>query len=263
MEQVLHDVLLDFEHLALLTMVVGLLITASIRTMRGEVLEIQTRFGKIQTRFGGVDLVAALMLVAFYYLSFLPAPQQQEPLTMSFDLIVINLVMSFFLMTIVLVTVQWVGGRDSVELFGLKRVTFLQWLLWVGLGVLIATPLVLYLSEWVRTVWLEPIFGQIKEQGSGRFNEEYYRPRVENWLDCEYLHRCSDSRGTGVPGIHLRCAEKIQQPAFCHDHCRSSFCGGASELASLTSAVDFRSPSDLDLRTERQPLGTHRHSCRL
>jgi len=165
MEEAIHGVLLDFEHLTLLTVAIGLLISASVKSARGDVLQSENGFGKIRTHsFGGVDLVAVIILVAFYYLSFLSGPQKQEALTVSIDLIVINLVMSLFLVTIVLVTVQWVGGRDPVEIFGLNRVNLSQWLLWVIVGTSLATPLVLYLSEWVRIEWLEPIFGDMKEQ---------------------------------------------------------------------------------------------------
>lgn len=165
MEEAIHGVLLDFEHLTLLTVAMGLLISASVRSTRGELVQGEYTFGKIRTQsFGGVDLVAVIILIAFYYLSFLSGPQKQEALTVSIDLIVINLVMSLFLVTIVLVTVQWVGGRDPVEIFGLNRLKLNHWLLWVSVGTLLATPLVLYLSEWIRTVWLEPIFGDMKEQ---------------------------------------------------------------------------------------------------
>jgi len=165
MEIAVHGVLLDFEHMTLLTLAVGLLITVSIRTMRGEVLQNESSFGKIQTHsFGGVDLVATLMLVAFYYTSFLVGPRDEELPVMSPEIVVMQLVFNLFLVTIVLVTVQWVGGRDPVEIFGLKRVTFQRWLLWVVLGVVLAIPLILYLSEWVRIEWLEPIFGEMKEQ---------------------------------------------------------------------------------------------------
>jgi len=165
MEAVAHGVLLDFEHLTLLTVAMGLLISALIRTARGETLENENGYGKIRINsYGGVDLAAVIMLVAFYYLSFLSGPRDSGTPMMSLDLIVMNLVMNLLLVTIVLVTVQWVGGRDPVKLFGLKRVTFPQWLLWTGVGVLLATSLVLYLNAWVRTEWLEPVFGQMKEQ---------------------------------------------------------------------------------------------------
>lgn len=165
MEEVLYGVLLDFEHLTLLTLMVGLLITMSIRSMRSEVWVDQREFGKVQTgSFGGVDLAAVFMLVAFYYLSFLSGPRSEELPAISLDLIVINLVMSLFLVSIVLVTVQWVGGRDPVQVFGLNQVTFRRCLLWVVPGILLVTPAVLFLSEWSRVEWLEPIFGEMKEQ---------------------------------------------------------------------------------------------------
>lgn len=165
MEKTVYDVLLDFEHLTLMTMLMGLLITASIRSLRSEVPANQAEFGKVQTQsLGGVDLAAVFMLLAFYYLSFLSGPRSEELPEMSLDLIVINLVMNLFLVAIVLVTVQWVGGRDPVEVFGLHRVTFDRWLLWVIPGILLVTPAVIFLSEWARTEWLEPIFGEMKEQ---------------------------------------------------------------------------------------------------
>lgn len=165
MEKVLYGVLLDFEHLTLLTMLVGLLIAASIRSMRPEVLVHQKEFGKVQTScFGGVDLAAVLLLVAFYYRLVLFGEQQQEVPAMSIELIVAGLIMNLFLVTIVLVTVQWVGGRDPIEVFGLKQVTLQKWLLWSVLGMLLVTPMTLYLSEWARSYWLEPIFGEMKEQ---------------------------------------------------------------------------------------------------
>ncbi|MFK5921517.1 MAG: type II CAAX endopeptidase family protein [Verrucomicrobiota bacterium] len=165
MEQALHSVLLEFEHLTLLTVTVGLLISAAVRTTRGRALLSNNGFGKIHcNRFGGVDLVAVSLLLAFYYLSFLAGAQDREGMVMTPELIVVNLVMSLFLVTIVLVTVQWVGGRNPIELFGLDQVSFSKWLLWVVLGILIATPLVLYFSEWIRSEWLEPVFGEMKEQ---------------------------------------------------------------------------------------------------
>jgi len=165
MEEAVHGVLLDFEHLTLLTVAVGLLISALIRTVRGEILENDSGFGKINCRsLGGIDLVAVFIFLAYYYSQFLYGPQDREAVKMSIELIVANLVLYLFMVTIVLVTVQWVGGRDPIKLFGLKRVTFLQWLLWVGGGILLATPMVLFLSEWVRSEWLEPIFGEMKEQ---------------------------------------------------------------------------------------------------
>lgn len=165
MEEVLYGVLLDFEHLTLLTMVMGLLIAASIKSLRTEASANQGGFGKVKTEsLGGVDLAAMFVLVAFYYLSFLSGPRSGELPEMSLDLIVINLVMSLFLVTIVLVTVQWVGGRDPIEVFGLDQVTFKKWLLWVIPGILIVTPVVIFLSEWFRTDWLEPIFGKMEEQ---------------------------------------------------------------------------------------------------
>ncbi len=166
MEKVIYGVLLDFEHLALLTMAMGLLITASIRSM-GLQASANSRadFGKVQTHsFGGVDLAAVLLLVAFYYRLVLFGAQQQEELTMSIELIVAGLVMNLFLVMIVLVTVQWVGGRDPIEVFGLKRITFSKCLMWVVLGLLLLVPAMLYSSEWVRSEWLEPIFGEMKEQ---------------------------------------------------------------------------------------------------
>jgi len=165
MEQALHDVLLDFEHLTILTLVAGLLISASIRKVSGETLDDRKGIGKVRcSAYGGVDLVAALILMAYYYSLVLYGPQQGEPMAMSMELIVANLVLFLFQVTIVLVTVQWVGGRDPIELFGLRRVTLLQWSLWAGGGILVTTPLVLYLSEWTRIEWLEPIFGEMKEQ---------------------------------------------------------------------------------------------------
>ncbi len=165
MEQALHSVLLEFEHLTLLTVTVGLLISAAVRTSRGRALLPNNGFGKIRCMsYGGVDLVAVSLLLAFYYLSFLVGPQDREGMVMTPELIVVNLVMSLFLVTIVLVTVQWVGGRNPIELFGLDQVGLSKWLLWVVLGILIATPLVLYLSEWIRSAWLEPVFGEMKEQ---------------------------------------------------------------------------------------------------
>lgn len=165
MEEVLYGVLLDFEHLTLLTMVMGLLIAASIKSLRREASVNQGEFGKVKTEsLGGVDLAAMFVLVAFYYLSFLSGPSSGELPEMSLDLIVINLVMSLFLVTIVLVTVQWVGGRDPIEVFGLDQVAFKKWLLWVILGILLVTPAVMFLSEWFRTDWLEPIFGKMEEQ---------------------------------------------------------------------------------------------------
>ncbi len=165
MEHAVFNVLLDFEHLTLLTLAMGLLISMSIHSVRGQQWSTRSRFGKVGVdSFGGVDLVAVILLLAFYYLSFLSGPREGELPPMSIDMIVINLVMGLFLVTIVLVTVQWVGGRDPVELFGLKRVGFPIWLLWVGPGVLLSTLLVLQLGGWARTVWLEPIFGELEQQ---------------------------------------------------------------------------------------------------
>ena len=98
MEIAVHGVLLDFEHLTLLTLAVGLLITAAIRTVRGNVLQNESGFGKVQTHaFGGVDLVATLMLVAFYYTSFLVGPRDEKMPVMSSDIVVMQLVMITFL----------------------------------------------------------------------------------------------------------------------------------------------------------------------
>ncbi len=165
MEKALHSVLLEFEHLALLTVLVGLLISVSIRAVRRQTQEVNNGFGKIRcSSFGGVDLVAISLLLGFYYNVILFASQEKEAVQMSPELIVGGLVLSLFLATIVLVTVQWVGGRNPVELFGLDQVSFFKWLLWVVVGILLATPLILYLSEWARAEWLEPIFGEMKEQ---------------------------------------------------------------------------------------------------
>lgn len=165
MEKVIHSLLLEFEHLALLTVTVGLLISASLRMMSGRELQSNNGFGKVRTSsFGGVDLVAIFLLLAFYYLSFLSDPLEKKSLIVSPELLIGGLVMSLFLATIVLVTVQWVGGRNPVELFGLHRVSFSKWLLWVLAGVLLVTPLILLLSEWTRSEWLEPVFGEMKEQ---------------------------------------------------------------------------------------------------
>jgi membrane protease YdiL (CAAX protease family) len=165
MEQAVFNVLLDFEHLTLLTLAVGLLISMSIRSVRGQDLETAKGFGKVRVDcYGGVDLVAVILLLAFYYLSFLSGPRAGDLPPMSIDMIVINLVMGVFLVTIVLVTVQWVGGRDPVELFGLNRVGFPIWLVWVIPGILLSTLLVLQLGDWARSVWLEPVFGEMEEQ---------------------------------------------------------------------------------------------------
>lgn len=165
MEQAVFNVLLDFEHLTLLTLAVGLLISMSIRSVRAQDPETVNGFGKVRVQsYGGVDLVAVILLLAFYYLSFLSGPRDGELPPMSIDMIVINLVMGVFLVTIVLVTVQWVGGRDPVELFGLNRVGFPMWLVWVIPGILLSTLLVLQLGDWARSEWLEPVFGEMEEQ---------------------------------------------------------------------------------------------------
>lgn len=169
MEQAVHDVLLDFEHLTLLTVGVGLLLSASIRFRRGQFTEQYQNFGKIRCHyFGGVDLVAVGILLAFYYSVFLSGPQSGETVTLTPKLIALGLVMSFvrdlLMVSIVLVTVQWVGGRNPIDLFGLDQVSWKKCLAWVAMGILLATPMVLFLAEWVRNEWLEPVFGEMKEQ---------------------------------------------------------------------------------------------------
>lgn len=161
MEQALHAVMLDFEHLTLITIALGLVVYAALRA----IMPPSPVLGKVRTEaLGGVDLVAVFLLIAFFYLSFLTDPLTATDRTMSLSLIVAGLVMNLFLMTIVLVTVQWVGGRNPIDLFGLTQVSFPKWLLWVIAGILLSTPPVLFLSDWIRHIWLEPLFGEIKEQ---------------------------------------------------------------------------------------------------
>lgn len=161
MEQTLHAVMLDFEHLTLISIALGLIAYAALRAA----MPPSHVPGKVRTEaLGGVDLIAVFLLIAFFYLSFLSDPLAPTDRVMSLNLIVAGLVMNLFLMTIVLVTVQWVGGRNPVDLFGLSQVNFPKWLLWVIGGILLSTPLVLFLSDWMRHIWLEPLFGEIKEQ---------------------------------------------------------------------------------------------------
>lgn len=94
------------------------------------------------------------------------APAAPVAVEMTSLLIILDLAFNIVLVSLIFVIVQWVGDRRPGEVFGFFRLGPGRLALWVFLGALIATPVVLVLSFGLPQA-LEPIFGkEIEEQAA-------------------------------------------------------------------------------------------------
>ncbi|MCB1231368.1 MAG: CPBP family intramembrane metalloprotease [Verrucomicrobiae bacterium] len=96
------------------------------------------------------------------------AGQLTEPvsLQLSPELLVVDMGINFFLIALIILMIQWVGCRQLSNVFGLRRLSFPKWLLWVAAGAMIATPTIIITSNFMPEVF-EGIFGKdIGEQAA-------------------------------------------------------------------------------------------------
>lgn len=173
----------DLEHIALGVLVMGIAMHAAWRFgVRPVSVTLEqtddtfSRFSKREVLWGKVredmmrpaDLAMVAILLAFYYLRFLPAgSEHNDPApggVPSLPLILAQFLVTLFTIVFALSMIYLNGQRNLSEVFGLQRVSLKKWILWVlAIGVP-ATAAVVGLHHAVTTYWLVPKFGDMNSQ---------------------------------------------------------------------------------------------------
>lgn len=168
-----HAVLRDFENIAWLTILLGLILFAAWRFFfptreaaaiaSGEPVPPPAPAIPAAGDFTGADLVILpLVLIKFSltlqiviaYLSSLPArlagklveAPPAAPVAISPAVLILDLLLNIILISLVIVMVQWVGRRNFVTLFGFDRLRLQPLAIWIFIGSITAIPLVVIVS---------------------------------------------------------------------------------------------------------------------
>ena len=170
----------DLEHIGLAVLILGIAMHAvwrfGVRPFSANWGDTDGWFSKREPLWGKVresmmrpsDLAMVLVLLAFYYLKFLPAESADTDPTQvgvpSMPLILAQFLVTFFTIIFALSMIYLNGRRNPVEVFGLERVTLKKWVLWVLAVGVPATGVVIGLHHAVTTYWLTPKFGDMQSQ---------------------------------------------------------------------------------------------------
>jgi len=163
-------VLLDFQHFAILLLVVGLLIAG----LRGRWKDRPERPGVPSRAFNVVDLLVVVTVLGFYYATiFLLTRVQMNPPEEAIETankigasaqFLYALLVNGFYVGLIFTMVKFGGlERDPVQMFGFRRLKLLHVLIWSFVGAVIATPAVLSLVPLMQD-WLTPLLGPLGEQ---------------------------------------------------------------------------------------------------
>lgn len=174
------DLLRDLEHIALGVLFLGVAMHAvwrsGVRPFSANWGETDGLFSKREKQWGKVqesmmrpsDLAMVAVLLAFYYVKFLPAgSDDNDPApggVPSLVLIMAQFLVTIFTIAFTLSMLYLNGQRNPSEVFGLARVSLKKWLIWVlAIGVP-ATGVVVGLHHLVVVHWLTPKFGDMGAQ---------------------------------------------------------------------------------------------------
>jgi membrane protease YdiL (CAAX protease family) len=181
-EEVSQDLLRDMEHIALGILGMGLLLNYMWKTgalggkradeLSGDITgEAKPHRGKVRSDLMmPIDLFMAVVILAFYYLKFLPtevnsaATNPVEPGVPGKELILSHFLVTFFMLSFALSTIYIGGRRSANDIFGLTRLALPRWLLWVVGGAVVAGGLVMLLHQVLMKYWLLPTFGDMAVQ---------------------------------------------------------------------------------------------------
>jgi len=174
------ELLRDLEQIALGVLVMGLAMHAvwrfGVRPFSANWGETDGWFSRREALWGKVresmmrpsDLAMVAVLLAFYYLKFLPAgsgDNDSSPVGVpSLPLILAQFLVTLFTILFALSMIYLNGRRNPSEVFGLERLTLKKWMLWVLAIGLPATAIVVGLHHVVTAYWLVPKFGDMDGQ---------------------------------------------------------------------------------------------------
>ncbi|MCB1237853.1 MAG: CPBP family intramembrane metalloprotease [Verrucomicrobiae bacterium] len=88
-----------------------------------------------------------------------------------------EIMLGIMLVSLIVVMIQWVGRRDPVEVFGLRRLRWPKLLLWIVAGAMVTTPVVVVITDQMGGVLEELFGGELGEQAA----VESLR-QADNWL---------------------------------------------------------------------------------
>ena len=181
-EEIGQGLLRDLEHIALGILGLGILLNYMWRTgalggkradeLSGDITgEAKPHRGKVRSDLmAPIDLFMGFIVLAFYYLKFLPIEADSVPINPSDpgmpskNLIMGHFLMTFFMLAFALSTLYLGGRRSAMNIFGLKRLGLSRWLLWVSCGAAVAGGLVMVLHQVLMKYWLLPTFGEMAVQ---------------------------------------------------------------------------------------------------
>ena len=188
-EEVSQNLLRDLEHMALLTLGLGLLLNFLWKAgalggrrateLSGDITgEYKPHRGKVRSDLmWPVDLFMSIVILAFYYLKFLPTDGVALPVTVR--LVLGHFLMTFFFLVFALSTIYIGGRRSAAEIFGLNRLSVLHWLVWVVAGFVVAGGAVMLVHYLILNFWLLPTFGEMAVQEAVRTMIEVEDPQVK------------------------------------------------------------------------------------
>lgn len=175
LEEVSQNLLRDVEHIALGVLGLGLVLNGLWRLgafgsdrAAIEATESRAMWGKVRSDLmQPLDLVMGVLILAFYYLKFVPSETDVSGVVVSdpsIQLILSHFMVTLFLLSFALSTIYWAGRRNPAEVFGLSLLSPMRWLGWVVVVAIPATIGVVGSHYLISTEWLEPTFGKMKSQ---------------------------------------------------------------------------------------------------